>query len=207
MGFDAERRSARGSGRPVDSVGRRSSSRASTRPSGVIDTHAHLQGLRGRRRCRDRGGRRSRASSRSSASATRRSSPRRRSTWRALTPASSPRSGCTRTAPSSGTTTCAPGSTRCSRDPRGRGRGGVRPRLLPRPCVARGARRARSRARSSSRERHGKPLVIHTREAADDTLAVLREARAGGRAALLLAARAPGRGASSAAGTCRSRAT
>ena len=43
-------------------------------------------------------------------------------------------------------------------------------------------------------ERHGKPLVIHTREAADDTLAVLRDDALRRRPALLLAARAPRRG-------------
>ena len=86
-----------------------------------------------------------------------------------------------------------PSSTRCWRDPRVVAVG---------ECGLdyyreRASREAQARAFAGQvelAERHGKPLVIHTREAADDTLAVLRGLRAARRPALLLAARAPRRG-------------
>ena len=74
-----------------------------------------------------------------------------------------------------------------------------RPRLLPRLRARAPTRSARSRRRSSSRATTGKPLVIHTRAAEDDTLATLARARATGLRgdpALLLDARAASRSAS-----------
>ena len=112
---------------------------------------------------------------------------------RARTPGSSRRSGCTRTAPRRGTSRAREPRSRCSTT-RGRGRRRVRPRLLPRPRAARARRRRPSRARSCSPRSTGKPLVIHTREAADDTLAVLRRRPHRRDPALLLAAGAPRRG-------------
>ena len=82
-------------------------------------------------------------------------------------------------------------------------------RLLPRRRAARATRSARSPRRSSSRARLGKPLVIHSRDAADETLAQLG-ARSAGRErgdALLLDARAAARSAWTAGMRSRSRAT
>ena len=55
-----------------------------------------------------------------------------------------------------------------------------RPRLLPRLRPARRTRSVRSRRRSSWRGELGKPLVIHTRAADDDTLSMLVRARRAG---------------------------
>ena len=54
-----------------------------------------------------------------------------------------------------------------------------RPRLFPAaPAISTGSASAFART-SAPRARRGKPLVIHTRAAADDTLAIMREERAG----------------------------
>ena len=205
----AARSSACGSGRAVDSVGRRSSSRASSAARrGVIDTHAHLQGLDGGPDAAIAEAARRRASSGSSASATRPSSREEAiELARAHPGRASRRSGCTRTAPSSGATRCARELDELLGDPRGRRRWGSAVSTTTATARRATPRRAAFAGQVELAERHGKPLVIHTREAADDTLAVLRGSR--GARSCCTASRCPTTStrSSSAAGTRRSRAT
>ena len=93
------------------------------------------------------------------------------------TPACSRRPGCTRTTPPTGATRVRAELAALLERSGGRGGGRVRARLLPRPRAARRRRPAAFAGQVELAETPGKPLVIHTREAADDTLAVLREAR------------------------------
>ena len=183
--------SANGSGRSVDASGGSLFPRVDA-PRGVIDTHAHLQGLRGRPRGGDRGGGRGRRRAhrlrRRLAGARRggdrpRARPRRRLRHGRAAPA--PRRAVGRRAAR---------AARCAaRRPGGRGGGGVRPRLLPRPRLARGPGggvrrpgRARRAARQAARDPHARGGRRHARRAARDELRR--------RPALLLAARAPRRG-------------
>ena len=164
-------------------------------PPGVIDTHAHLQGLEGgaeaaieeaaaagveRIVCVGDSPELARGGDRPGARAIR---------------ASSPPSGLhPHRAEALERRTCAPSLDAPARRPGGRGRGGVRPRLLPRPRLARGPGdgvrrpgRARRAARQAARDPHARGGGRHARRAA-------RDARAAVDPALLLAARAPRRG-------------
>ena len=147
---------------------------ARRRARGVIDTHAHLQGLEGGADGGDRGGRGGRRRAHRLRRRLARARARRRSGSRARTRASSRRSGCTRIAPSSGTTRVRARLDALLGDPAAVAVGECGLDYY-RERASRAAQATAFAGQVELAERHGKPLVIHTREAADDTLAVLRE--------------------------------